>query len=469
MSIRFKFALLFSALQILLACSIDSSKTAADKSAPVQGTGDGGGGNAIDNKMLESYIIDPAEIPAVQKYVLPILQKIATNEKGQYQSWMKMKTWYRVPVKLSQIPRATLGVPYSEEKLQQVAIQTDAEIWIDDQVFSKMSEIEQAKLVMHEVVMMRYLSRFEKISDLCAKMERGGQSCQSDSNSELDFKEMDKIYEPEEKRDLTAADYNIIRTVTSWIFSNSTTISKEEFEAYAQRSGLSDSRFGESSKPVDKEKKISFKDLELLISAAKYTNELPRECYSVSLNKKFKCEVSIELKDSVFKSKTNVTKADGSVLEQDFETKVKALVVKVKDLELGTEFSTAGSVISNDDIRLNFGNGYYSFAGLSISLFGEAANGNMGHLVALQVSSDLTKILGVEIIPFVKVGEREISQAEVNKGNTASPQKCKKIVLGRPRSDQVLETHLVISNQDRIKKNSYLWDKIKMNEIKSCN
>jgi hypothetical protein len=201
-------------------------KTADPGQQNADGTTDGNGGNGVNGKIYESYIVDPQNLPAYKN----ILEtKIANMEKiwadasvklyptskpdATFNLIWKMKKWYIAPVSLQSLNKKTIGVEFTNENTEQLALQTDSEIWIDSRLFEKMSPEDQARLLLHEYVMTMYLFKFQKLNDLCITARTV--SSQPEEYHCSDRANAEELFPFEPKRDLDKADYTHIRSLTS--------------------------------------------------------------------------------------------------------------------------------------------------------------------------------------------------------------------------------------------------------------
>ncbi|RYZ77206.1 MAG: hypothetical protein EOP06_30575 [Proteobacteria bacterium] len=140
----------------------------------VQGTGDGGGCNGVQNACYDSYAVDPTALDAYKEHLTSLMMKITqsafpTDDKTRdaFATIIQSKTWYLLPMKLKTLPKERLGLEFSDDQTEQFAIQTSAEVWIDSNLFGQMNPKDQAQLLLHEVVMSVFLLKYKKFSDLC--------------------------------------------------------------------------------------------------------------------------------------------------------------------------------------------------------------------------------------------------------------------------------------------------------------
>src|SRR5262249_1430912 len=85
---------------VCVSCSSSNSLSIRD------GTSDSGGGNGVDNKVYERYIVHPENLPVFQQFLAPKLQQLAMLAPHPelvipvIKRWTLYKTWYIAPVKL---------------------------------------------------------------------------------------------------------------------------------------------------------------------------------------------------------------------------------------------------------------------------------------------------------------------------------------------------------------------------------
>jgi hypothetical protein len=280
------------------------------KNAPLaDGTSDSGGGTGIDKKVFESYIIDPTELPAFQKFVKPLLQNIKASDPknpNKYDRIFKMKTWYLAPVELDKIKNNLLGVSFIKSETQQIARQTMKEVWIDKRIFEKMTMQDQAELLIHEFVMGQYFLRFMSIKDLCKisimlEGEKNNQGCLKVP----DF--IEKSMPPEKPRQLTEEDNENIRFVTGWFLQHAQNpIAEEDYVRILFYKGFDKRFFNPASHAKQKDKpsdlKMTYKTLLETINAAKLTGFMPEICTDSSGNTSESCKVEVTEKNLKYKN-----------------------------------------------------------------------------------------------------------------------------------------------------------------------
>lgn len=191
------------------------------------GTIDGGGGNSLQDKMLESYIVKPQDLAGFElvapllknlkkilNYETPNSDEIDPSYYGLIEHALN-KSWYLIPVDLKTLTNDKLGAPFVSGTTQ-VAFQDLDAVWIDENAFNKMPLDEKAKLILHEIVMSLKLFKFE-----------------SDDTTILVFegvkRKLDKDLQVQPTRlpiNISAEDVSQVRTVTRklWEYQDSTQV-----------------------------------------------------------------------------------------------------------------------------------------------------------------------------------------------------------------------------------------------------
>ncbi|MFP5519254.1 MAG: hypothetical protein ACLGGX_05080 [Bdellovibrionia bacterium] len=323
------------ASQFLSACG-DSfhtfKNTNQGTTAETMGTGDSGGGNAIDFKMLESHIIDPRQLPAVKQIVEPILRKSLSAEDqkaGKNINYFATKNWYLAPINLSKIPKEVLGVEFVEGKLQQVALQTKDAVWIDSHIFNNMSLEQQAQLIMHEVVMGIYLYRFLSVEDLISNSKKMGFIHDNRSTVLSEIASM----KPEPTRRLEAKDYERIRAFTAFAFKEGDKLTAASWDSALRHYEIMDSRFAqfsgedEATENSNSGVRVDLNELLLSLKAAKLSGSISSECLGVHTKKAGECNIDFtveELEGVPHQKKLNILITDPKtgMLLQKTETNV---------------------------------------------------------------------------------------------------------------------------------------------------
>jgi hypothetical protein len=241
-----------------------------------QGTGDLGGGNGLNGKLFESYIIDPTESRAWIEEIKPVADQLkelsiqeAESEDGRKHlreqpdvltAAAKLLKWYVAPVNLAAIDKSTLGIDFVQDPIQQMALQTKGEVWINKTFFDGLDTKEQARLMMHETVMSLFQMQFLEIFDLCVRARlmadcsvfdesRLGGGHPQDPSSALPKamrEALVKWSKPQTRRQLTASDYSSIRRVTDTLFRRQKFSSYKEVNNYLLRAGFDSRIFGEA-------------------------------------------------------------------------------------------------------------------------------------------------------------------------------------------------------------------------------
>lgn len=301
------------------------------------GTSDGSGGNGVNNMAYEGFAVDPIHLPAYKEILKPIFDnwnkkieehenKIKSADKAETKEpprdnksvgmeiTLKTKTWLIAPIALKPLNKETLGVSFSTDSTEQLAIQTDKEIWIDANKFEKMDTKAQAALIMHEYVMSLYFWKFKKINDICKLSAdiTGKKTCDGDNQ------EMEALFPAQPLKRLDDSDYQNIRRVSSWFLISGATASLDEIEIKFLSNDF-DARFLASH-----QKKESRNDSILISSKSSHlfktvelTNNSFKNCHHINANKTEPCRVSTS---SINKIITNGTRTAISLLQLNLET-----------------------------------------------------------------------------------------------------------------------------------------------------
>jgi hypothetical protein len=203
--------LAFISLVLLVGCqgknpwSVSETNTPESGTPTSKGTGDSGGGNLYQGKPLESYLQKPQNLPAFQNHLKAIVEAAIPDIQFPMLFLLDAKPWYFVPGPLQNLPESKIGSVVSTD---QGALQDLDQVWIDLDLFNKMSESDQAKLILHEVLMGFKLLKFEAPKNACFALRY---KATSDFRAECQLKEAKRTGRPS---DLTVVDYAQIRQMT---------------------------------------------------------------------------------------------------------------------------------------------------------------------------------------------------------------------------------------------------------------
>lgn len=221
--------------------------------AAERGTGDSTGGNGLQGRVFESYLIpNVTELPEWKQHVDPICARLAELEKAdavvsqatpetgsaieqsatggadlekkKNECTLKVVAqrlkWYLVPAQqqLPKVPAETLGVDFFGDSVQQIALQSwGGEVWIDASVAKGPNSTSEsfAKLIVHEIAVRLYLLKF-------LEFKEAGAWLTTDLSERAKLETADPLvehmyrtaYAPEPKRPLTEVDYKNIRGAT---------------------------------------------------------------------------------------------------------------------------------------------------------------------------------------------------------------------------------------------------------------
>lgn len=264
-------------------------------SGSIQGPGDSGGGNGVGGKAYESYIVDVTKLPEFQ-LIAPILDKmVESNDNPKRKKTSAIladsKTWYIAPVTLKPIDKSILGVSFSKDDTEQLAIQTKNAIWIDQQKWIAMKEPkDRAMLLLHEITMELYLMRFEEFATNCSQYQF---ACPDLSRFNHDTAKSVR------RRALTNDDYENIRAATFWLANNAKTSTSIQIQEKLG-SLYFDSRFygpkavSQRKDGDNGENTVTYEsgDAAATLTIAQVLNKMPDKCYAIHLGVHFDCTVT---------------------------------------------------------------------------------------------------------------------------------------------------------------------------------
>ncbi len=235
-----------------------------------QGTVDSGGGNTFMGKPLESYAIKLRELQAFKENISPILESEGfqgSSLKNVLTSIIDKKTWYLIPSELKQLPSEKIA---SAVGTDQAALQDFKQVWLNQNIFDKMTVKDQSVLILHELLMGLRLLKFDSALDECNAFRAPEEKdffCKNSYSTEGRGK----------PSDLSVADYAQIRAATTKLIENGQTISVENLNDLLGVEGFStdDHRF----EPKTSRKTISLETLAKMIQTSKLTNSWPELGY----------------------------------------------------------------------------------------------------------------------------------------------------------------------------------------------
>jgi hypothetical protein len=295
---------------LILACSSSSDNKGA---APfIDGTSDSGGGNGIENKAYEAYIVKPENLPAYKNIVAPKLKKIlalspigAEKALPLFQRWVLYKTWYIAPVSLGTISKEVIGVSFSKDNTEQLAIQTKRSIWMNSTRFHQMSQDDQATLIIHEMVMSLYYLKYKTWEEISNDRLLTPQPLTPE-----DLEMLHELYPPTPLKPFDSDDYENIRTVTAGFLGEIHFNSAEEVDALLISKKF-DPRFtflmgtgdGVTYKARFEFSATSLTDVEFMriVNSAELLGRTPNKCHGLRFQDPFDCTFSIRLIDVALK------------------------------------------------------------------------------------------------------------------------------------------------------------------------
>lgn len=127
-----------------------------------------GGGSTIKKRPLESYAKKLEKVDAFKLKVVPLIEKLKTEYPRMAADFIHLsnnRIWYFIPASLDKIKSAVIGT-YSPE-VDQTAVQDLNAVWFDSNLFDEMEIEDQARLIIHELVMGTHLLEYKPRLDRC--------------------------------------------------------------------------------------------------------------------------------------------------------------------------------------------------------------------------------------------------------------------------------------------------------------
>ena len=262
----------------------------ANNPTQTAGPGDGGGGDTCQGKLIESYRVEIFKTDSYVQYLNPLLKNLSEKIQSNYPNLIFMmgfnqpnKNWYIVPCALNKLSAAKKGLFLDTD---QAALQTESEIYIDQNIFEKMSREEQAKLILHETVMSVYLLKYLYLSEIFLN---------------IDFSAMNlwKMYQPEPRQPLNAKDHQNIRALTHLIWSQNlpddlkSVFANHQFDKRFIRTHKEDESVLD---PPEKEIKISIQKLIQVLKKYNWSKTFPQHCDfdPKTLMSRDTCEINVD-------------------------------------------------------------------------------------------------------------------------------------------------------------------------------
>lgn len=148
--------LLMSAFLTLFAPCAALSQSKTKPMGPI----DGGGGNTIAGRSVESYATTVDKVRGYDLVVAPVLAKLKNSLPGYHQqilTTLKLSAFYEIPATLKvKLSSYVTGIPFDTD---QTIINTKNEVWIDGYKMNRVkTELDAGILLLHEIVMLHLLN-----------------------------------------------------------------------------------------------------------------------------------------------------------------------------------------------------------------------------------------------------------------------------------------------------------------------
>lgn len=297
---------------LIIGADLVDSSDAPPPAIGMKGTGDSGGGNGVNNKVFEAYIVDITETSEWREFLQPINDKLAAILKTEsdrlfFTSIAKRMKWYIVPLRLAPLSKKQIGLEVSQDPIEQLALQNEKEIWIDKKFYDDSSSEERARLLTHEIFLAYYRIQFKKFGELCAMYSKDPTAnCDGEEQIPEYMRELhDQKFGPQPPRSLNKSDYANIRAMTDWVFRQYADATYESYWAEYKRNGfdkrLIPSAFGgpvnhvSSDSSTDASEAWSGAEILQLLQSSQTLDLMPKYCgtsYATSFTAS--CSVSVQ-------------------------------------------------------------------------------------------------------------------------------------------------------------------------------
>jgi hypothetical protein len=239
------------------------------------------------------------QLPAYKALIAPKIDKLlAMAPMGPralpiIKKWLLYKTWYIAPVSLSTISKDVIGISFSNDKTEQLALQTKRSIWINSQRFGQMTIQDQATLIIHEMVMSLYYLKFKSWENICFEKIYPDIKCDP---KEMDL--MNELFPGTDPKPFDSDDYENIRTVTGVLVNDFPFKTMLEVDNFLMQNKF-DRRFtfglgmednGTRQKFILRnDEKLPVETFNEVLESAKMLNQLPNECRGVRFKTPMAC------------------------------------------------------------------------------------------------------------------------------------------------------------------------------------
>ncbi len=335
-----------------------------------KGTSDTGGANGVNGVVFEYSAKDITTLESYKKRLKPIIDQLTELYKTKYEEkdftsgksiekiektvdfeeLFKLKNWYITSVDFKPISNKILGLDFLKEPTEQLAYQTQNEIWINEKYFEELKpellkyfEIEanllpsheqlleaQAYLIMHEYVMNLYMLKLMSFDEYCELFMKAGLS-EGENCKILPESIKDMVTGFEGQRELVIEDYENIRRVTVWLMRNVMNSNSKIVEGIFLANGFHNFLFELKDYASyhfenghwDNTFEITPDQLALILKKYFYANSFSQECKSSDKKIKISCSIQFtsqdenilgeKMKSFVFKL---INKSNNSVIRQ---------------------------------------------------------------------------------------------------------------------------------------------------------
>ncbi len=152
------------------------------------------------------------------------------------------RQWYIIPTDLGKIPALDMVAAIAGANVEQLAVQTEAEVWIDKRPYVPMTDRERSELIVHELVMGVRMMEYQGTHDQCQALS----AISALRNDQKSYRDKKRACSVERLRDvssnfniikkkvtLSPSDYDLVRKITLQLLNELPNLSAEELKTLA--------------------------------------------------------------------------------------------------------------------------------------------------------------------------------------------------------------------------------------------
>jgi hypothetical protein len=120
-----------------------------------EGGADAGGGDAINYKIIESYMFPLKKIAGYQEFIVPVMADLKSKLpilSNKLSDRILEMNWYQIPVSLKKLAQKYTGLPFATNQLTVQKLKS-SEVFIDEEMFKAINDpVEQGRHLLHEIL-----------------------------------------------------------------------------------------------------------------------------------------------------------------------------------------------------------------------------------------------------------------------------------------------------------------------------